>query len=182
MRRAFLVVLAGLVLAGCGVPIDAEPRVLDIEVDTDIAAPVAAVGDLPVIADIYLVTDGHLVSVGREVADSDPETLLAALLRGPVAAENSLALRSSIPPETAVLAVEVRDGTAQVDLSGAFTLVGGEEEILAVAQIVATLTSLDTIDGVRIAIEGVPRPAPVAEGQLVDRPLVPEDYAELLVR
>jgi spore germination protein GerM len=107
---------------------------------------------------------------------------MLALLRGPIAAENSLELRTAIPPETEVLGVETTDGTALVDLSNAFTLVGGDQEILAVAQIVATLSSLEGIGGVRFAIEGSPRPAPVAEGELVDRPLVPADFEPLFVR
>ena len=181
MRRLCMVLLA-VAVGGCGVPVDAEPRPLDVELETDVGAAVEGVGDLPEIAEVYLVSDEHLVPVTREVADGKPETVVLALLQGPIAAENSLALRTAIPPETEVLGVEVLDRVATVDLSNAFTLVGGDQEILAVAQIVATLSSLDGIDGVRFAIEGSPRPAPVAAGELADRPLVPGDFESLLVR
>lgn len=172
-------ILLLLLLTACGIPIDSEPRALDIEIETDIVDSAVGARELPVVVEIHLVAGDRLMRVTREIADSTPLTLVRSLLQGPVAAENALSIRSAIPPETDVLGITVSGGTATVDLSRDFTLVGGNEEILAVGQIVATVASLADIDGVILSIEGVPRPAPVAEGRLVDRPLMPSDFAEL---
>lgn len=181
MRRLALALVL-VSLAGCGIPVEDEARPLDIELESDIVDPGVEGGELPVIAEVYFVTGDRLVSVTRQIADSDPATVVRALLRGPIAAENGLSIRSAIPPETRELGASVTDGIATVDLSRDFTLVGGDEEILAVAQIVATVAALDEVDGVVFAIEGALRPAPVAEGQLVERPLVPADFTDLLTR
>lgn len=69
-------------------------------------------------------------------------------------------------------------GWAVADLSQAFTLIGGDEEILAVAHLVLTLTSLDGVSGVLLAIEGNPVAATVGEGALMSRPLTADDFAD----
>lgn len=181
MRRLIPLVLAAM-LAGCGIPLDETPRVLDIEVESDVADPAVGGDELPVITEVFFVNGDRLVSVTRQIADSNPTTVLGALLRGPVAAENAASIRSAIPPETEASGVSLVDGIATVDLNTAFTLVGGDEEIMAVAQIVSTLGTMVGVDGVVLSIEGTRRPAPVAEGQLVERPLVPADFSVLFTR
>jgi spore germination protein GerM len=181
MRRLG-VILSLMVLGACGIPLDQEPRLLDVEVPTEAADASSSRSDLPVNAKVYFVDDDRLVAVSRRIADTAPTTALEALLRGPFTAEMELSIRSAIPAGTAVLGVAVSDFVATVDLSPEFTLVGGDEEILAVAQIVATASAVEGVDGVILAIDGTRRNAPVAEGRLVERPLVPADFTGLFSR
>lgn len=173
MRHSAL--LLGLVLVtACGFSPDAEPRLIEIaEVPVETTAvPSSESGEL---VDMWFVDGGSLVSLQVAVPDVSVTTVAEVLVGGrPV---EFSPLRSAIPPATEVRSVTVDEGVVIADLSQAFTLIGGDEEILAVGQLVLTLTSLDGVSGVLLAIEGSPVAAPVGEGALVSRPLTADDFA-----
>lgn len=174
--------LIGLVLAvtACGIPIDAEPEVVDVEVDDSPVSPGPIPGDLAAVS-MYLISDETLVRVTRDLPDPQSlEAILGSLLEGVTEPEERSNLRSSIPTATRVLRIEREGNLARIDLSREFAAVGGGEEILAVAQIVLTATSVDGIDLVALLLEGVPTDAPVASGALSIEPVSAADYASLI--
>jgi spore germination protein GerM len=68
----------------------------------------------------------------------------------------------------------------RIDLNRVFAAVGGEEEILAVAQIVLTATSIEGVDLVAFQLDGVPTDVPVASGALSVDPVGAADYSALV--
>lgn len=174
MTRLLPVLLATLAVTACGFSPDAAPR----PVELDEISVVTSVPDDDIAGqttDMWFVDGSALVPIEASVADLAPATVLGALIGGGAAVPSGL--RSAIPPATALLGVALDGGVAIVDLSSAFTLVGGDEEIRAVGQVVLTLTSLDGITGVRFFIDGNPVAVPVGEGELVDRALTADDFS-----
>lgn len=177
--RTWVVVLTVTVIA-CGIPFETEPEAVEIEVavaaDDDIPTP----GDLAAVS-VYLVHDNSLVQVHRDLPSPPASGIIFGSLLGPVAeAEQRAGLRTAIPPDTRVIALNEDGSLLQIDLSREFASVGGEEEILAVAQIVLTASSIEGIDYVTFALDGVPTGVPVASGALSEEPVGAGDYATLV--
>ncbi len=177
MKR-LLALVAVVLLAGCGIPLQAEPEALDIEIrPVSLPPPADVVGPTP--STIYLVGQGGLEPVAREPVDG-AEATVRLLLEGPTLPEERDGLRSAIPANTEVLGVEQIGGVAVVDLSAAFANIGGSEEILAVGQVVLTLSS-GRRDRVRIHLDGSPVAIPLPNGALTTDPVTFADYRTLLV-
>ena len=101
---------------------------------------------------------------------------LEALLAGPSDEERDAGLTTEIPDGTELLDLAVADGTATVDLSGAFDDGGGSASMQArVAQVVATLTQFPSIERVAFRLDGEPVTAIGGEGVAVDPPLGRDD-------
>lgn len=179
MKRLLTCVTLAFVTA-CGVPVEAEPEeiVLDVEPPPQIEEPVRE--DLASVS-IYLVRDDSLVHATRDLpAPARPDAILASLFEGVTDPERRADLRTSIPPGSEVLEVREDGPVLRLDLSRDFAAVGGEEEIHAVAQIVLTATSIEGVELVAFELEGVPTDVPVASGALSVEPVGPDDYLELL--
>lgn len=174
------VFLAVVLVASCGIPLDSEPEMVDIGSD-DVPDPTGPIlGDLTAVS-IYLVRGDALVHVTRDLPSPvSPESVLDSLLDDVTEPEERAGLRTAIPLGTDAIAI-TRDGPVlTVDLSREFAAVGGEEEILAVAQIVLTATSMDGIEMVAFALDGVPTDVPQAGGALSDDPVTASDYESLV--
>jgi hypothetical protein len=138
-------------------------------------------------AAIYVFFEGYpvepgpyLVALSRPGVD-DVEGALSALLDGVDQHETSLGLSSTIPEGTALLGVEVVDGVANVDLSGAFTTGGGSLSMMGrVAQVVYTATSFQDVDAVRFLIDGALLDVLGGEGLIIDEPQTREAWEELV--
>jgi spore germination protein GerM len=130
---------------------------------------------------IFLVTGGQLIDVPRSTPAPGLEETLRLLLEGPTAAEISAGVRSAIAAGTELRSATLEAGSAVVDLSRAFLDLGGEEQILAVAQLVLTATAVPGVDRVRFALDGEDLEVPRADGTLVRGPLTAGDYAALRV-
>lgn len=179
MRRLSLVFLAA-VMAGCGIPLDSAPEAVELEVAAAADAGGPILGDLAAVS-IYLVRDASLVNVTRDLPAPPTLEIVLDSLFGPVTEpEQRSGLRTAIPRATEILAIDEDGATLHVDLSREFAAVGGEEEVLAVAQIVMTATSMEGIDLVAFRLEGVPTDVPVANGALSDDPVGAEDYGSLI--
>ena len=119
---------------------------------------------------------GALVAV-RRAPHSGPvqaraKTALLELLAGPSRAERARGIVSEIPRGTRLLDVEVRGGTATVDLTGAFQWGGGSTSMLArLWQVVYTATQEPGIHSVQILIGGRRVEALGGEGVMIDRPI-----------
>lgn len=173
------VAVLALVLGGCGVPesqldaIDRDDLPAGLREPSTTTTSVG--GDEVVVAAVHWIRGKELVpeSVLFE-AGPDVGRLLAVLERGPSA--DAGGVRSAISDGDAIVEVTERDGTAVVELAE----ITGPDQVLAVGQLVLTLTSLPGVDEVRIVRDGETVEVPLPDGSLVRRPLTAEDYSSLL--
>ena len=182
--------LAGAALTGCGVPMDAGPHRL-------------AAGDLPLgllgpattttqagprspravaVVQVYLVAHDRLVARSRLIpSPATAGDALGSLLVGPTLPEAAAGIRSAIPGGTTLLSVhEARGGRATIDLSSEFAQTGGPDQILAIAQVVYTATTLPGVSTVSFELADQPVEVPTANGALVSGPVGPADFSALL--
>jgi hypothetical protein len=187
VRRAAVLALAGLLgvlLQGCGVPDEDEPR--PIEPSLVIGSPPAqAAGNSAgntggsVLERLYLVRDERLVAVERRVGSAgDVAGLLADLVAGPTELERKDELSSALTGTDLIAGVRLVDGTAEVSFrpqSG-----GRTDDILAIGQIVCTLDARTDVDTVRFLLDGQVLSVPRADGSLTELPLTTTDYRVLI--
>jgi hypothetical protein len=187
MRRVTgVLVAAAVLLAGCGVATDEGPRALRrADVPFDLLEPDATATSTTLVAvttevPVYLVGSERLAVVRRLV--EPPPSLFRAietLLAGPTAEEAAAGLRSAVSNQTRVLSVRVQSGVASLDLSGEFATIGGQELILAVAQLVYTATAAQGVLGVRLSLDGESVEIPRRDGTLTKEPVGRSDYSGL---
>lgn len=178
MRRYAL--LLGLLIAACGIPVDASPEAISVDLG-DLGEIEEATGAQLAAVSIYLVRDDRLVHVTRDLpSPAQLPDVLESLVSGETDPEDRAGLRSSIPIGTQVRGVTVEDGVARVDLSTDFAAVGGRQELLAVAQVVLTASGIEGVDAVLFELEGNPTDVPTPSGALADHPVASEDYLSLL--
>lgn len=169
-----------LALTACGVPLEAEPEILDITIDDPPQVAEPPTEDLEAVT-LYLVGGESVVPVTRDLTSpADVETVLESLFDGITEPESRAGLRTSVPPSTRLLGVEQEGSSIVVDLGREFTAVGGEQEIMAIAQIVLTATGVGGVDSVSFEIESVPTAVPVSDGALSSESVTAHEYADLL--
>lgn len=172
LRAAAVAVLATvfvLVVPGCGIPGDSQPRLLEgVQV-----APVSTPTPTPqpevqvVTVTVYLLDAASLLAgVSRDVeAPVTPERLMAALVAGPDDEDDAAGRSSAIPQQTELIGARQEGDTLVLDLAeGGLDLGGGQELRRAIAQIVYTITEIDGIERVRILVNGTARPLPLPGG------------------
>lgn len=189
MRRArrrmaawALVVALLLALAACGIPSESEAnRIAPDDVPfglLDEGTTTTAVTEGRS-ADIYLLARDKLIAVERSVPeDGGLRALLQRVVEGPTKEERTLGITSAVPVGT-VASVGSSRGVATVDLNAAFGDIRASEQLLALAQIVYTLTAQPGIGGVSFTLEGDPVKVPLAGGQLREGPLSRDDFSAL---
>ncbi|HET9654740.1 MAG TPA: GerMN domain-containing protein [Kineosporiaceae bacterium] len=132
----------------------------------------------------FLRTGGTLAPAYRQV--STPSSAVAAaamnaLLSGPTAAERAAGLGTAIPAGTTLHRVTITGGTADVDLTPAYTTGGGTLSMTArVGEIVYTLTQFPSVQRVTFRIDGKPLTVLGGEGITLDRPATRAGYESLL--
>jgi len=185
LAAAVLVVLAA---TACGVPQDAEPRVLDAQ-----ATPFSLPGETssppedPTVStgrdqvDLSFVRDGAVVLTSRPVRRTTPvpaSVLLEMLLAGPTESELTEGLTSVIPSSLTVEDVAIEGRTTVVSLGGPEDQVRSAQA-LAFAQVVTTLTASEGVDGVRFRLGDSDLKVPRGDGSLTESALTSRDYAEV---
>ena len=127
---------------------------------------------------IFLVKNDRLAPTVRRIDPSArPQTVLRALERGPTKEEVAAGLRSALPETHAVDVASLAAGTVTVELDPAFTTLPSGDQLLALAQLVFTLTARPGIGQVRFTLEGQAIEVPRADGSLVATPVSRDDYA-----
>ena len=173
----------------CGIPTDpsAEPLaggVVVPAVDPASPAPSGAVGERPgeptAETQIFLVKADRITAVARTPSVPGVGSSLEVLLEGPTEVELAGGLRTAIAPGTRLRSARVEGGTALIDLTSSFVEVGGQEQILAVAQFVFTATAVPGVNEVRFALAGQGVEVPRADGTLTPGPLTRADFVSLL--
>jgi spore germination protein GerM len=181
IMRYLLLMIASLLMSGCGIPVDTEPEELVLGVEAPVEPQTTPPEDLAAVS-VYLIRDERIVHVTRDLpSPASPDEILRSLLDGVTGPEERANLRTSISTETQLRGLRQQGSVLHVDLSRDFAGVGGEET-LAIAQIVLTLTSIEGVESVEFALDGVRTDVPVSDGALSDRPVSADDYQVLVSR
>ncbi len=178
---ALLIALGGLLVFGCGVPNDNGPTALSkTAVPFGLLGPSSPPTTTPrllspraaAVRIFMLDPSGHLVAVEREVAASQDTmaSILEVLVQGPTQTETAAGLQSAIPPQTTIVGASVdTSGLATVDVGGTFGQLVGRAQVVAVAQMVFTVSSIPTVqvNAVTFQLGGQPIEVPVDSGAQV---------------
>ena len=188
MRRTFVLLLCslGVLLAGCAVPAQEEAQIASDEAvpfglldpqAPPIVPPASGPSSEPV--SLCFVRDGRLVIVDEELAA--PVDLRAPLdaLAAPPPDAGPL-LRTALTEPSIVRDVRLLGGIARVDLLPHVSALPADEQLLAVAQIVCTLTARPGVGQVSFTLEGARLSVPKGDGSLVNSPVARDDYAALV--
>ncbi len=135
-------------------------------------------------ADIFFVQgNGYAIPVVVAVPAGPAlaRNAILALIAGPTETQRADGLSSSVPPDTVLLGLTIRDGLALVDLSRQFESGGGTFSMTArLAQVVYTLTQFSTVDEVEFWLEGQAVTVFSSEGLVLDGPVSRADYLAAL--
>ena len=177
-------IAAAVVLVGCGVPLQSEPAPIEPEaIPSRLQSPgvrTAVPSAARTTVQVNFVRKDRLVSLDREVAGNGLlDGVIQALKAGPTASEQSDGITSALPPGIAVTVVVVQGTTVGLELSGETDGRSATENVLAVGQIVLSVTALQTVDQVTFWRDGTPVEALLADGALTTAPLTAADYEAL---
>lgn len=179
-----VVVAVATTLAGCGVGSeDQAHRLPDAQVPFGLLQPADTTlprnGPDTVPVALYFVRGERLEPVLREVPEgATAQEVLVALVEGPTPAEARAGLDATLTDPQAIVDVTVSRGVATVDLAPSSGL-RSDDQPMAVAQIVFTLTAQPGIGRVSFTIEGEPIEVPDGSGALTRSAVAREDFADL---
>lgn len=184
-RLLALVLLLGLAVAACGVSSqDSASKTPTKDVPFGLldknrgAAAGNPSGNRDVV--IFLTMDGRLIRALRKVrAPVDMDALLDVLKNGPTRAELAAGTRSAVPDDETFRSVALAGGTAVVDLSKPFNPRLSTDQLLALAQIVYTMTSRPGVGQVQFTLNDQSIEIPVVNGTVTSSPVSRDDYASL---
>lgn len=178
-----------MLIAGCGGlraeegdhPLRADEVPYDL-----LAAPTTTTTEAPVTTttlpwrtNLWYVTADRIVPAPRQLR-SQPEVglVLRLLLRGP--SDDDLPLvRSALDIGDAVAAAAPAGGALTIDLAADFGSRSSSEQILALAQLVFTVTEVPGVGRVVFRIGGTEQSVPLPNGQLSQGSVSRDDYAVL---
>ena len=185
--------VAALLLVGaCGVPREDTAVVADDEdVPFDLLAPSTTTTSTtsttmpPVIpdrvVDICLVQGDGVLPVERTLQRRRTlDEVVEALRRGPSPEEVRFGLSSAIPAPEAVGTVSLAGGQATVALGVQFAAAPAPAQLLAIAQLVCTLTGQPGVGRVQFLFDSQPVQVPLPDGSLAAGSVSRDDYAPLL--
>lgn len=180
------VCLLVLMLVACSVPAQRRAQTTHAdEVPFDLLDPAAApLVPAPTGPDsekvaLCFVRDRRLLVIDVELAT--PVTLRATLdaLATPPSDAGAL-VRTALPDPSIVRDVRVVGGIARVDLVAAVSALPADEQLLAVAQSVCTLTGRPGVGQVSFTLEGAHLAVPTVDGSLVTSPVARDNYAAMV--
>lgn len=186
LRQLVALVPTGLLMAGCGISTDDNPRNIPAvdQQQLGVAADRSA-GAATGTARVYLLAPEAagqsqvLQAVARDVDESAAD-LMAALFAGPNADELQGQFRTALPAGIQLLSTSRRGAVLRVDLSKDLLQLSGQVLMAAVAQIVFTASELDGVQSVKILIEGADQQWPAGNGELQSDPLTTYDFPGLV--
>ena len=180
--------LAGIALlvalsASCGVPTESTARMvpqgaIPAALDPTDSVPVISVERQRTI-NLWFIRDDQLVRVRHTVpASTSPDMVLDALLAGPNDLERRDSLRSAIPDSAAVHQVTFSRGDANVSLAPGFSEIPTSDQLLAVSQLVLTLTDMRGVGRVNFTMDGTSASVPLPGGGSTADPVTRDDYID----
>lgn len=192
MRRALAAVVLALVLPACGVGaengadrVDDESVPFDLLAPPTVPEPTTTTTSPPntTTVQLFYVIDGALIEVDRELPPPvSPPRLIAELGVGPTDRESRRGIITLLPEGSGVDGVRVVGGIASVELGDAFLAVGPDDQRLALAQLVFTLTGRPGVGRVMFKINGEPIDVPQGDGTLTSDSVSRDSYEPIPVR
>lgn len=188
MRRSAVLVACAwaILLGGCAVSTQEDARRMrDSDVPFELLNPQApplvppSAGPATERVSLCFIRDGHVVFVDHELPP--PVTLattLDALATPPPT--TGPPVRTALTEPSIVRDVRVLGGIARVDLLPSVSTLPTDQQLLAVAQIVCTLTGRPGVGQVSFTLDGAPLAVPKGDGSLVTSPVARDDYGVLL--
>jgi spore germination protein GerM len=179
-------VLLVVLVAACGVPAEDGARLEDdddvpfglLETPSTTVPPLTATASARV--RLCFLRDGALTTVQRSV---QPEVALEAVAQllavGPRPEEAAQGVTTAVAEDVLRPQVDAARGVATVDLRSGFTALGAEQQLLAVAQIVCTLTGRPGVGQVTFSLDGDPVDVPRGDGSTRSNPVARDDYRQL---
>ena len=185
-RSARALIVGCLALAACSIPTDDDPRAIPVEDRVDLAEQQEVVGDpaegsslIFLLAPTQPGEQQQLRAVQRDVSRT-PRALITALVAGPNEDEIAGEIGTAIPSDLRLNSAGTVRAVLTVDITDSLAPLTVDAVTLAVAQIVATASELDSVRAVRIVIDGEPQVWPLGNGGLSDRALTIYDYPGLV--
>lgn len=185
MLAAVAVAAVVALSTGCSVPSQSRAQVVDDRVPFGLLEPDAppllpqpgSATTEPVT--LCFVRGSRLASVVRPLAA--PVSLRGVLdALSEVAEGEGPDLRTLLAAPSIVESAALSAGLARLDLRDAVSALPGDEQLLAVAQLVCTLTARPGVGQVSFTLEGVPVEVPRGDGSVSSGPVSRDDYAALL--
>jgi spore germination protein GerM len=201
VTRKVLVIVLALTLIGCAVEGDGQfSPIARSEIPFGLAdaatttAPTTTTTTIVVtdddntvmeeVVDLYYLLGSRLFRVQTTVVSpATPDQVLTFLHSNSLSGPSYVGLRSALPT-TFEATITVNRGVAEVDAGGSFLRsIAPSDQRLAVAQLVATLTSRPGIGQVVFAVDGEQIAVPRGRGDVVPAgtPVTFEDYAMLII-
>lgn len=179
MHRLIMVLATALamLLSGCGLGPQDEPEGLDVRPRTRDGGS-ATPTDARTTTEVYFIRGDRLAPVPRPVPQIDEDIALRLLIAGPTMAEAASDIRTALSPQPLAVAGYRDPGTVYVTATPALTRISGSNQLLALGQLVWTLTEVPGITAVRIVVEGRPIEVPTDTG-LSRAPVDREDYTSV---
>jgi hypothetical protein len=172
---AILALLAAAVLgAGCSVRPQDRPEPVTTAAPPSVEVDAGNRPEGPRLT-VFFVRGAHLAPVTRTTDAATTVSALDLLVEGPTRAEVGTGIRTALAPEVVGVDQEFPDSGATVSVTRGFTGLTGGNQLLAVAQVVWTLTDLPTVAAVRFTVDGAPVEVPTDDG-LTDLPVDRDDY------
>ncbi len=189
MRPVLALMVTGLLLCSCAIGADGSAHVIDRQlVPPGLMAPAStspAPGPAAPVDNVtlYLVLGQDLVAVNRGARSPvSLSTVLRKLAKGPTTSEQAKGVQSPLSTTGPLILRSLVNGDASVDLRDDFTNLGGQDQILAAAQLVYTATAFPGVDHVTLFVDDQVAAVPTANGSLISGPLGRADYSALAPR
>lgn len=130
---------------------------------------------------VFLVRGNRLVPATALVPlPGRIDQIVRVLFAGVSSAQSTAGLRSAIPDGTHLLSFDLTGRQANLDVSQIFTKARSADQILAVAQLVFTVTAGGTIQSVTFSVDNKSIEVPLPGGALATGPVTPSLYRTLL--
>lgn len=166
-----------LALTGCGVAPQDRPEPLPVAAPPAVELSGRPRSDGPEVT-VFFVRGAALAPATRSTEGSDAASAVEQLTVGPSRLEVLSGLRTALAPQPLTVDEGLPGGLTAVSVTREFTGVTGGNQLLAVAQVVWTLTDLPGTTEVRFLVDGVPVEVPTDEG-LSDQPVDRNDYGSV---
>ncbi|WNV73636.1 GerMN domain-containing protein [Geodermatophilus sp. DSM 44513] len=178
MRRPASLLPVLLALAACGVGPQDAPEPVPIPPAPAPAPESGAAPDGPRVT-VWFVRGARLEAAERVTGRADIGAALDALAGGPTRAEAVDGLRTALVPQgLAPGRPTPAEPVVTVEVTREFTEVAGDDQLLATAQVVFTVTGFPGVQAVRVTAEGAPVEVPTDDG-LTAGPVDRDDYASV---
>ncbi|MCP3423170.1 GerMN domain-containing protein [Nocardioides pinisoli] len=162
---AALLAATVLLTAGCGVPLQDDPALLQQSPAPPV--PTSAPSGMNAVR-VYLIRDGRLEPVTRTSDNTSARSLVELLIEGPTAAEEAAGATTAVAPGEFQVdqAPSWRSPGVSVTINVPvqFTQIDGDLQLLATAQLVWTATELRPRGLVRMTFNGEPIELPTDRG------------------